>query len=84
MNSTEANVAFNNLKPLVEHRLFRTKYRGPRHLTVSEFMYMGHRNGHDQFKHVVTRNYIFVRKIDNKLIVPLTNEPFMLGFFDMA
>jgi len=80
MNTIVSDTAFTKLVSLLEGRLFHTQHRGQRYLTASEFMFMGHREGADQFKHIVTRNYIFVR--DGKLIVPQTNKVFLRGFFD--
>ena len=70
-----------------------TEEGGRRSVPADEFMLMHVADGSVAgFKHKPTRNYVFLmladRKIDgvnfakNDLYVPMTNEPFMRGFFD--
>lgn len=50
---------------------------------ASEFMLMGYNftRREWQFKHGDTRNYLFV-SADGFLRIPMTEEPFHLGYFD--
>lgn len=49
-----------------------------------EFMYMATAKGHHQFKHRVSRNYVFVKVDGSGMVVPCTDRPFMQGEFPAA
>jgi len=49
-----------------------------------EFMYMGAPQGIHQFKHHLSRNYVFVDGLGNMLVPVRADKPFMHGEFPTA
>lgn len=81
MNALERNKCFEKLDWLLSNMLLDTEHDDPRTPGAEEFMLMSHENGVLAFKHIGTRNYLYIYP-GNKLYVPKTKAPFMLGFFD--
>ena len=76
-------------KRLAEHPL-PTRAGGTRTATAGEFMLMDERATEDGrtigFKHRLQRNYVFLVACRGavELYVPVTDRPFMRGFFDVS
>ena len=60
-----------------------TEDGGSRHVSATEFMLMQPDpvQGHYQFKHSRTRNYVFLNARRGILVVPQTDQAFKRGFF---
>lgn len=83
---TDADIrrGFNKLTKALSETKLPCKNGPHRWATADEFMCMGYdfSRGHWQFKHADSRNYLFVGK-DGRLNIPMTDEPFFLGYFDL-
>lgn len=74
---------FNKLSQALQNSKLPCENGPHRWSNVSEFMLMGYNFGRRewQFKHVDSRNYLFVNN-DGDLHIPMTDQPFFLGYFD--
>lgn len=52
-----------------------------RYVDNSEFDFMGKAKGHYQFKHKLSRNYVFIDEKTGNMVVPKSDKPFMHGYF---
>ena len=76
----EKNKCFERLDWFLSQVMVQTEHGDPREASADEFMLM-HTEGNLGFKHINTRNYVFILP-NNRLYVPVTNNAFMRGFFD--
>jgi len=79
----EVDVAFEMLANALKGRKLPTERGAPRQAATGEFMYMGKtKAGRYSYKHDYTRNYVYIDPKNGQLLVPQTNRPFQLGYFD--
>lgn len=84
MADMSQKAAYAMLKKALAKTKLPTSKGEKRQASADEFMLMmpEPHQGHWQFKHAGTRNYVFVNARSGKLVVPQTNKPFMRGEFD--
>jgi len=81
-NEHEAENLFAKLAVMLQVRPLYTESGITRFAAAGEFMLMGIGDkGEVQFKHSYTRNYVFLLE-NGELLVPMTRQAFMQGFFD--
>lgn len=81
-NPVEQKQAFDMLKKALSTAWLPTSDGKSRKARVDEFMFMGASSNYYKFKHRHTRNYLLVRKMNGKIVVPADGGDFMKGFFD--
>lgn len=78
----ERKMAFAELEKLLSESKLPCQHGPHRWAKASEFMLMHLHAGEWAFKHGDTRNYLFVSSRPPRLRIPMTDEPFHLGYFD--
>lgn len=83
-NQAQIAVWFERLIPLLAVQKLPCENGPARFADVHEFMLMQYDNNCGRFKHSDQRNYIYVKRTISgfKLEIPISQEPFHLGFFD--
>lgn len=73
--------SFSMLQQSLKRFALPTEDSGNRFASVEEFMLMNISGDLVHFKHILTRNYLYLDRFTGKISIPV-GKPFHLGFFD--